>query len=104
MKVTGARTEPLSATRRRAATAPAGSATAGDVARADSSTFLGISRAEMTPAVQQAIENVRSSPTPAGNAPAGNTPAGNQAAPGGNAPATPKKRNPFNDILQGIGR
>jgi diguanylate cyclase (GGDEF)-like protein len=60
MKVTGARTEPLSATRRRAATAPAGSATAGDVARADSSTFLGISRAEMTPAVQQAIETLLS--------------------------------------------
>ncbi len=60
MKVTGARTEPLSATRRRAVTAPAGSTAATEVARTDSAAFLGISRAEMTPAVQQAIETLLS--------------------------------------------
>ena len=61
-------------------------------------------RTDLKEKLLQAVEAIRSSPTPAGNAPAGNTPAGNQAAPGGNAPATPKKRNPFNDILQGLGR
>lgn len=58
MKVTGARTEPLSATRRRAPAASAGGVTASAAARVDSAAFLGISRAEMTPAVQAAIETL----------------------------------------------
>jgi diguanylate cyclase (GGDEF)-like protein len=60
MKVTGARTEPLSATRRRAVGAPSPATTAGAAARVDSAAFLGIPRAEMTPAVQQAIETLLS--------------------------------------------
>ncbi|MEW5687246.1 MAG: GGDEF domain-containing protein [Pseudomonadota bacterium] len=61
MKVTGARTEPLSATRRRPTAGSAGGASAAAaVARVDSAAFLGISRAEMTPAVQAAIETLLS--------------------------------------------
>ena len=55
MKVGGARSEPIAANRRRVA-APAGSAAAASVRRVDSASFMGISRAEMTPAVQAAIE------------------------------------------------
>jgi diguanylate cyclase (GGDEF)-like protein len=58
MKVTGARTEPLSATRRRPAATSVGGAVASAAARVDSAAFLGISRAEMTPAVQAAIETL----------------------------------------------
>ncbi|PZQ59760.1 MAG: GGDEF domain-containing protein [Phenylobacterium zucineum] len=61
MKVTGARTEPLSATRRRPTAASIGGASAtAAVGRVDSAAFLGISRAEMTPAVQAAIETLLS--------------------------------------------
>jgi len=55
MKVGGARSEPLAANRRRIA-APAGSAATAAVQRVDSASFMGIGRAEMTPAVQAAIE------------------------------------------------
>lgn len=60
MKVTGARTEPLSATRRRSAGAVGAPQAAKVAAPVDSAGFLGISRAEMTPAVQAAIETLLS--------------------------------------------
>jgi hypothetical protein len=47
--------------------------------------------------LHQAVENVRSSSS------AQARPTQGQADPAGTTP-TPKKRNPFNDILQGIGR
>ena len=56
MKVTGARTEPLPASRRRATTPTESGATAS--ARGDSVAFLGVPAAEMTPAVQAAIQTL----------------------------------------------
>lgn len=57
MKVGGARSEPLAANRRGvAAPGPVGAPAA--VQRVDSATFLGITRAEMTPAVQAAIQTL----------------------------------------------
>ena len=57
MKVTGARNEPLPASRKRA-TAQGGATTASGTARADSVAFLGVPAAEMTPAVQAAIQTL----------------------------------------------
>jgi diguanylate cyclase (GGDEF)-like protein len=59
MKVGGARSEPLAANSRRIA-APGAPASAAAAQRVDSATFLGISRAEMTPAVQAAIRTLLS--------------------------------------------
>lgn len=56
MKVTGARNEPISSVRR-AARAQA-TASAAPVAKADSTAFLGVPAAEMTPAVQAAIQTL----------------------------------------------
>lgn len=60
MKVTGARTEPLSATRNRAVGAPVAAAATSSAARVDSAAFLGVPQAEMTPAVQAAIQTLLS--------------------------------------------
>lgn len=57
MKVTGARNEPLAATRKRTSAA-AGSTAATASVRADSASFLGVSAAEMTPSVQAAIQTL----------------------------------------------
>jgi diguanylate cyclase (GGDEF)-like protein len=57
MKIGGARNEPLPADRRRAG-APRGTAAGPPAQRIDSATFLGISRTEMTPAVQAAIQTL----------------------------------------------
>jgi len=57
MKVGGVRSEPISASRRRVA-APAAAAAVGGVLPVDKTSFMGISRAEMTPAVQAAIEGL----------------------------------------------
>lgn len=54
MKVGGARSEPIAANRRRIS-APGAPAMSTATQRVDSATFLGITRAEMTPAVQAAI-------------------------------------------------
>lgn len=55
MKITGARNEPIRPERRRVL-APGGLAPSGAAGAVDQVTFLGIPRAEMTPAVQAAIE------------------------------------------------
>lgn len=55
MKVGGLRSEPIAANRRRVA-APGAAQAAIAPQRVDSATFLGVSRAEMTPAVQAAIQ------------------------------------------------
>lgn len=55
MKITGARNEPIRPERRRVL-APGGVASSGAAGAVDQVTFLGIPRAEMTPAVQAAIE------------------------------------------------
>lgn len=55
MKITGARNEPIRPERRRVL-APGGVAPSGPAGAVDQVTFLGIPRAEMTPAVQAAIE------------------------------------------------
>jgi len=57
MKVGGARSEPLAADRRRVA-APGAPTGAAAPQRVDAATFLGITRAEMTPAVQAAIQTL----------------------------------------------
>jgi diguanylate cyclase (GGDEF)-like protein len=57
MKVGGARSEPLAADRRGVA-APGALAAPAAAQRVDSATFLGISRAEMTPAVQAALRTL----------------------------------------------
>lgn len=57
MKVTGARYEPLQAVPRRAPT-EAGARGPAAVARTDSAAFLGISEAELTPAVRGAIQTL----------------------------------------------
>jgi len=57
MKVGGARTEPIAASRRGVA-APGAPAAAVAAQRVDSATFLGITRTEMTPAVQAAIQTL----------------------------------------------
>lgn len=54
MKIGGARSEPIAANRLRVSV-PAGAAPSLATQRVDSVTFLGITRAEMTPAVQAAI-------------------------------------------------
>jgi diguanylate cyclase (GGDEF)-like protein len=56
MKITGARNEPFSAMRRRAL-APAGAQVRSSTP-ADSAEFLGITEAEMTPAVTAAVQNL----------------------------------------------
>ncbi|WP_369796606.1 GGDEF domain-containing protein [Phenylobacterium sp. CCH12-B4] len=57
MKVGGARSEPMAATRRGGgAPAPAGGPAAPQ--RTDRATFMGVTRAEMTPAVQAAIQSL----------------------------------------------
>lgn len=57
MKIGGARNEPISAARRRVA-APGAASAAVAAQPVDSATFLGITRAEMTPAVQAAIQTL----------------------------------------------
>lgn len=57
MKVGGARSEPIAANRRRVA-APGASAAILAAQPADSATFLGITRTEMTPTVQAAIRTL----------------------------------------------
>jgi diguanylate cyclase (GGDEF)-like protein len=55
MKIGGARHEPFSAMRKRAL-AQAGAAVSGASAKVDTAEFLGVSEAEMTPAVKQAMQ------------------------------------------------
>ncbi|MBU1375323.1 MAG: GGDEF domain-containing protein [Alphaproteobacteria bacterium] len=57
MKIGGARSEPIAADRRRVV-APGVAATSTAAQPVDSATFLGISRSEMTPAVQAAIRTL----------------------------------------------
>ena len=57
MKIGGARNEPIAAARRRVA-APGAASAAVAAHPVDSATFLGITRAEMTPAVQAAIQTL----------------------------------------------
>lgn len=57
MKVGGARSEPIAATRRRGA-APTASGGPATPQRTDRATFMGVTRAEMTPAVQAAIQSL----------------------------------------------
>lgn len=57
MKIGGARSEPIPANRR-GVSAPVPSGAGVSAQRVDSSTFLGLSRAEMTPAVQAAIQTL----------------------------------------------
>lgn len=57
MKIGGARNEPLPADRRRVV-APGGAVGGAAAPRVDSATFLGVTRAEMTPAVQAAIQTL----------------------------------------------
>ena len=59
MKITGARTEPFSDNRRRALT-HAGAQLATSTAPVDSAGFLGLTPAELTPAVQQAMQTLLS--------------------------------------------
>lgn len=60
MKVTGSRNEPLAPLRTRGTGQADAPATAARSAPADSATFLGVPRAEMTPAVQGAITSLLS--------------------------------------------
>jgi len=55
MKVGGARSEPITANRRRVA-APTAAGALSVAQRIDSATFMGVTRAEMTPSVQAAIQ------------------------------------------------
>lgn len=57
MKVGGARSEPIAANRRRGA-APAAGTRLTVAQRIDRATFMGVTRAEMTPAVQAAIQTL----------------------------------------------
>lgn len=57
MKIGGVRSEPVTANRRGLA-APGAPASAAAASRIDSASFLGITRGEMTPAVQAAIETL----------------------------------------------
>lgn len=57
MKISGARNEPLADLRRRAP-AKASAPTAGQRAPADAAAFLGLSEADLTPAVQQALQTL----------------------------------------------
>jgi diguanylate cyclase (GGDEF)-like protein len=57
MKITGARNEPFSEMRRRAL-AKAGAEARGATPTADSSAFLGLAQADMTPAVQGAVQTL----------------------------------------------
>lgn len=57
MKISGARNQPLPETRRRAAATPAGSP-APQTAAADAAAFLGLTPADLTPAVQQALQTL----------------------------------------------
>lgn len=61
-------------------------------------------RTDLVEKLQQAVDNVRAAPAP--GQPGQAAPAPNpQAAPGNAAPApAPKKRNPLNDLLNGLGR
>ncbi|HEY9218551.1 MAG TPA: GGDEF domain-containing protein [Phenylobacterium sp.] len=59
MKITSARTEPFSDIRRRNLS-KAGAQVAGQAAPADSAAFLGLSEADLTPAVQQAVQTLLS--------------------------------------------
>ena len=58
MKITSARTESFSAIRRRALTEAAGSSAARAVVAADTAGFLGLSEADLTPQVQQALKTL----------------------------------------------
>lgn len=57
MKITGARTEPFSDMRRRALT-KAGAQVRGSAQAVDSTTFLGLTEVEMTPAVSAAVQTL----------------------------------------------
>ncbi|MES2343190.1 MAG: GGDEF domain-containing protein [Pseudomonadota bacterium] len=58
MKVTGARNEPFSAIRKRALAQAGAYVTAGTAAPADRTAFLGLSEADLTPAVQGAVKTL----------------------------------------------
>ena len=55
MKITGARTEPFSAIRKRALVHAGAQATAAAAAPIDKTAFLGLGEADLTPAVQSAL-------------------------------------------------
>ncbi len=59
-------------------------------------------KTDLVEKLQQAVENVRATPAPAQAAPAQASPNA-KAAPAGTTPA-PKKRNPLNDLLNGLGK
>ena len=58
MKVTGARNEPFSAIRKRALAQAGAQFTAGTAAPADKTAFLGLTEADLTPAVQNAVKTL----------------------------------------------
>jgi diguanylate cyclase (GGDEF)-like protein len=58
MKITGARSEPFSAIRRRALARAGAAVPTQGAAKADSTAFLGVPKAEMTPAVQAALKTL----------------------------------------------
>ena len=58
MKITGARTEPFSAIRKRALVHAGAQATAAQAPAGDSAAFLGLSEADLTPAVQGALKTL----------------------------------------------
>lgn len=60
MKVTGARSEPFSAIRRRALAQAGAHVTAGAAPPADKTAFLGLNEADLTPAVQNAVKTLLS--------------------------------------------
>jgi hypothetical protein len=60
-------------------------------------------KTDLAEKLQQAIDNVRSSQSTAPSTPGTQTAPGSQAAPAPTTPS-PKKRNPFGDLLQELGR
>lgn len=59
-------------------------------------------RTDLVEKLQQAVANIRATPAPAQAAP-GESPPNTKAAPPGTTPA-PRKRNPLNDLLNGLGK
>ena len=59
MKITGARTEPFAAIRKRALARAGAQVVAREVAAPDSAAFLGLSEADMTPKVVEAARKIR---------------------------------------------
>ena len=61
-------------------------------------------KTDLVEKLQQAVENVRATPAPAqAQAAQGQAAPNAKAAPAGTTPA-PKKRNPLNDLLNGLGK